>query len=409
MRISSSYLAQLFVASQNQQEAALATTQQQVSTGLQFSEPSQNPTAASQVLGLNATLGETTQYGTNANLAQSRLNIESSTLTSVINTLQSARSLALEANNATENASSKASLAQQIQAASASLLQLANTKDGTGQYIFGGTATGTLPFTQGPGGTVVYNGTQDQRLIQIGADAQVADGDSGASVFQQIPNGNGTFVASAAAGNTGSGVIGATSVTSPSAWAAGSPPYTIAFADAVPATTPPTLQYTVTDHTGATVVPATNYTDGQAIAFNGATLTMSGTPAPSDTFTVASSTHQDVFTTLQSLVTALTASASTGGQTPTSNSINQAIDALDQALTNVSNVQTQVGTRLQSIDSQTSTNSAFTLQVQGDLSNLQDLNYASAITTLNQQMTALQAAQESYAKIQGLSLFNYIQ
>jgi flagellar hook-associated protein 3 FlgL len=409
MRISSAYLAQLFVASQNQQEAALATTQQQISSGLQFSEPAQNPTAASQVLGLNSTLSQTTQYGANAGLAQSRLNIESTTLTSVINTLQSVRTLALSANTATATASTRASIAQQIQADSASLLQLANTQDGTGQYIFGGTATGTVPFAQAAGGAVTYNGTQNQRLIQIGPDAQVADGDSGARVFQQIPTGNGTFAVSAAAGNAGSGVIGATSVTNAAAWSAGHPPYTIGFANALPATTPPTLQYTVTDSTGATVVPATTYTDGQSITINGAQLSMSGTPAASDTFTVAASTSQDVFTTLQNLVTALTSNTGAAGQTPIANSINQAVASLDQAQTNVSNVQTAVGTRLQSIDAQTSTNSAYTLQVQSDVSNLQDLNYASAITTLNQQMTALQAAQESFAKIQGLSLFNYIQ
>ncbi len=49
------------------------------------------------------------------------------------------------------------------------------------------------------------------------------------------------------------------------------------------------------------------------------------------------------------------------------------------------------------------------LQLQSSVSNLQDLDYAAAATTLQQQMTALQAAQQSFARIAGLSLFNYIQ
>jgi len=38
----------------------------------------------------------------------------------------------------------------------------------------------------------------------------------------------------------------------------------------------------------------------------------------------------------------------------------------------------------------------------------QDLDYAEAIARFERQMTALQAAQQSYIKIKGLSLFNYL-
>jgi flagellar hook-associated protein 3 FlgL len=398
MRISSSYISQLFLASQNQQEAALAQTQQQISTGLQFNTPAQNPSAATQVLGLNATLSQITQYGANANLAQNRLSIEDTTLSSVINVLQSVRSLALQGANATADASTRATLAAQIQSDSQSLLQLANTQDGNGQYLFAGTATTTPPFSQ-TGGGVSYAGTQNQRFIQVGNGVQIADSDSGARVFQQIPNGNGSFVVGAGAANTGSAIIGENSVTNPAAWNAGSPPYAVTFA------TPST--YTVTDSTGASVA-AGSYTDGSTIAFNGAQLTLGGTPAAGDTFTVAKSTNQDVFTTLQNLVGALKSSGA-NSQTAAVNTINRAIEALDQAQGNVSLVQAQVGSRLQTIDAQTSTNSNLSLHVQSTVSGLQDLNYASAATTLNQQITALQAAQQSFARIKGLSLFNYIQ
>jgi flagellar hook-associated protein 3 FlgL len=398
MRISTSYIAQLFVATQEQQQAALAKTQQQISTGLQFSSPADNPAAATQVLGLNATLAQLTQYGANANLAQSRLSIADTTLSSVINTLQSIRGLALQGANATADFSTRATLAAQIKSDAQHLLQLANTEDGNGQYIFAGTATTTTPFSQN-GGSVSYAGTQNQRQIQVGNGVQVADSDSGARVFQQIANGNGTFVVGAGAANTGSAIIGANSVTSPTAWSAGSPPYAISFA------TPST--YTVTDSTG-TQVAAGSYTDGSTIAFNGVQLTLGGTPAAGDKFTVAKSTNQDVFTTLQNLVGALTSSSATG-QTAAVNTINRAIESLDQAQSNVSLVQAQVGSRLQMIDAQNSTNSNLSLQVQTSVSGLQDTNYASAATTLNQQIAALQAAQQSFARIKGLSLFNYIQ
>ena len=398
MRISSNYIAQLFIDSQNQQESNLALLQQQITTGLKFSQPSQDPVAASQVLSLQATLDQTAQYTTNANLAQSRLSIEDSTLGSVTNTLQSIRSLALQAANATQTTETRATIATQISQQLKNLMQLANTQDGSGQYLFSGAATSTVPFSQ-TGAGVIYNGTQSQRLVQIGSNQTVADSDSGAAVFQQIRNGNGTFVASAASTNTGSAILGANSVTNPAGWAAGSPPYTIAFS------TP--AAYTVTDSTGATVQTGA-YTDGQALAFGGAQLQFDGTPAAGDTFSVAASSNQDMFTTLQNLVTAL-ATSSAAGQPAAVNGINRAIEAIDQSLTNVSTVRSQVGSRLTAIDSQTTSSSSLTLALKSTMSNLRDLDYASAITKLNQQITGLQAAQASYVKMQHLTLFNYIQ
>jgi flagellar hook-associated protein 3 FlgL len=67
-----------------------------------------------------------------------------------------------------------------------------------------------------------------------------------------------------------------------------------------------------------------------------------------------------------------------------------------------------VGSRLNAIDTQTALGSSQQLQLKTLVSQLQDLDYASAITTLNQQMTSLSAAQQSYTLTQGLSLFKYL-
>jgi len=402
MRISSNYLGQAFVNTLEQQQSALAMTQQQISTGLKFSQASQDPSAASQSLGIQATLDQLGQYATNSNLAQSRLSIEDSALTSVTNLLQSVRDLAIQGANATQTPDSRASIAINIQQQISSLLQLANTQDGSGQYVFAGTATGTTPFSQS-GGTVSYAGNQNQRSIQIGANRTLVDGDSGTQVFQAIRNGNGSFVVAAGAGNQGTAIAGQNSVTDPAAWSAGHPPYTLTF-------TSPTT-YTITDSAvpPTTTAPAT-YADGQTISFNGVQLQISGTPAANDTFTVAPSTNQDMFTTLQNLVTAFTGTQTSAvGQAQLMNTVNRAIEAIDQSLTSVSNVQSAVGARLNAVTTQSTGNSEVTLQLKSTLSTLRDTDYASAITALNQQMTGLQAAQASFVKMQGLSLFNYIQ
>ncbi len=77
-----------------------------------------------------------------------------------------------------------------------SLLALANTTNGNGEYIFSGFAAQTQPFTLSATGAT-YNGDQGQRQVQIAAGQTVADGDNGNTVFNQIKTGNGTFTVSA--------------------------------------------------------------------------------------------------------------------------------------------------------------------------------------------------------------------
>ena len=67
-----------------------------------------------------------------------------------------------------------------------------------------------------------------------------------------------------------------------------------------------------------------------------------------------------------------------------------------------------VGTDMRVVEQQASVVDETTLNLTSTLSNIEDLDYASAITKLSKQMLALEATQSSFAKISQLSLFNYI-
>jgi flagellar hook-associated protein 3 FlgL len=275
-------------------------------------------------------------------------------------------------------------------------LSLANTTNGNGEYIFGGFASQTQPFTQSAGGAS-YNGDQGSRQVQIAAGQSVADGDNGDTVFNQVKTGNGTFTVSAAGGNAGSGIVGATSVSNPAAYDGGT--YAISF------TAPGTYQVTE----GATVVSTGSYTDGDTISFNGVQVTLSGTPAAGDSFSLAASGNQSIFTTVQNLVTALqTGVATSASSTALNNSINSAINNIDQALNQTSNVRATVGGRINSITTQKSVATSQQTQLKQSISNLQGLDYAQAITTLDQQNVTLSAALQAYSLTQGLSLFKFL-
>ncbi|MCC6301902.1 MAG: flagellar hook-associated protein FlgL [Gammaproteobacteria bacterium] len=151
------------------------------------------------------------------------------------------------------------------------------------------------------------------------------------------------------------------------------------------------------------------YTNGVQIAFNGLQTSLSGTPRAGDTFTIAPSGHQDLFTTIENLALMLeggVSGANAGGVL--SNSINQFLSDIDQGMENIRSVRAQIGARLNRIDTQEDMNEASTLQIEEARSGIEDLDYTTAITRLTQQMVGLQAAQQVFARLQGLSLFNYL-
>ena len=299
MRIATSQITDNAVASMQDLQAQLAKTQQQLSTGKRVLTPADDPSAAASILALNQSVSLTQQYLRNSDVAQTRLNLEDTTLSGATNILQRVHELAVQANSGTMSASDRRAIAAEVSQLSQQLQGLANTTDASGEYLFAGFKSNTQPFTDNGTGTISYNGDQGTRLLQIGPQRQIEVGDSGASVFMSIP---------------------------------------------------------------------------------------------------ASGGVQSVFATLNKFVSDLNANTSSPST----------ITDVNAAMSNLLTVRAKVGARLNAIDSQNSVNTSYLTQTQSALSKVQDLDYASAISSFNQQTLALQAAQNSYTKIQGLSLFNYL-
>ena len=397
MRVTQSLNQAQFLAALTQLESNLSQTHNQISTNLAFTTPSQNPVAAGTVNNYDQALAQSQQYDSNASSAQTRLSTEDTALAQVQTALQSLRNLALQANNGSVSSQNRTAIAAQATQIQNSLLSLANTQDGNGEYIFAGFSTNNQPFTLTPSGAN-YAGDQGQRQVQIAAGQTIADGDNGNSVFNQIKTGNGTFSASAAAGNTGTGVLGASTVQNPAAYDGGT--YAIKFTSA--------NTYDVRDSANVLVTSGT-YTASSSIAFRGVQVTLNGQPATGDSFTVAQSSNQSIFTTVQNLVTALQSGGGTSAtQATLSNSLGYAINNIDQALAQTSNIRATVGARLNTITTQQSVSSSQQIQLKASISSLQSLDYAAAITTLTLQNTTLTASMQAYTLTQGLTLFKYI-
>ena len=90
------------------------------------------------------------------------------------------------------------------------------------------------------------------------------------------------------------------------------------------------------------------------------------------------------------------------------NGLNAEILNLDQAIGNMLDVRTEIGSRLAAIENQLDNNGARALTVQETLGTLEDLDYAEALSRLSFEATTLEAAQQSFVRMQQLSLFNFL-
>ena len=410
--LSTSWMYQQSVNTMLNQQDALSESENQVSTGNAINVPSDNPTGAVQIVGLNHILAQNTQYTSNITSANTRLSTESDTLGSISSLLNSVNDLGLSALNGSLSTSDLSNIATELTQSRNQLLQLANTTDSNGQALFAGTSTTTTPFVMNNStGAVTYAGNDQQSFVSIGQGLQVANSDTGTALFMNLPAGNGTFVASAGSSNTGSLIVGANSVTDTAAYqaatASGPLNDTITFGT--------NGTYSVTDVAGNPVDDSSGnpitgtYTNGGTISFDGMSVTMSGTPAAGDTVNIQSDTAsntQDVFTTLNNMINALQS-----GQSGASlnNTLNQQLESLNQAMSSVSTTTAAVGSRIDTLQQQQSTYSDLSVTYQSALSDVQNVNMATAISNLSLQSTALQASQQVFAKVQGTSLFNYLQ
>ncbi len=397
MRVSSLSMQQSGVANMLRTQAELARTQAQISTGRRFVTAADDPGGAVQSQNLERALAANRQYEASSAVLNSRLSLEEQALADAGKLIRRVQELTLQANNGVVDAGARRAIAVEIRSRVDEMLAIANRQDASGEYVFGGTTTSARPFSRA-GAAVAYAGDDGTRRVQISSSQQIADGHSGNDVFMSVPGGNGTFRASAATTNTGSGILDPGTMTNLAAWVPGT--YTIQF-DTI-------SSYQVLDSSNA-VIAGGPYSPGGSITVFGAQIAIGGEPAVGDRFIVAPAGLADVFTTLDSLVGVLESTpGTTAARAQFSSQMNGIILQLAQTSDHLLNVRADVGSRLSRLDAAGVTREDLDLQLNTELSAVRDVDYSTAITRMNAQLVTLQAAQQSYTRIAGLSLFDYL-
>ncbi len=300
MRISTQMIQRLAITGILDRQNDLSKTQQQLATGKRILTPSEDPAGVTQALAYKQQLSQNEQYSSNIGRLKSRLEAEENALDSAGNALQRVRELAVQGLNTTYDQQNRTAIAAEVRQLLDEIFNTANSKDGSGEYLFSGYQSQTQSFVDAGGGNYTYQGDQNQRRFQISSTREIQSSDSGSEIFENLD--------------------------------------------------------------------------------------------------VVAGGKQNIFTTIYNFATDLEAN----------NPNSDILTDLDTAMESVFTTRAKVGARLNAVEAQQQINDQFKVQTRAVLSAIEDLDYAEAVGRLNLELAGLEAAQQSFQRIQNLSLFNVL-
>ena len=387
-------------------------TQEQISTGRRVLTPADDPIASTRILQLQQDISLREQYQKNVTASRNRLNLEESILAGVTDNIQRVRELTVQAGNGSQTFNDRNAIAAEIEERLKSIVDLMNTKDASNTYIFAGFKGETKPFQERPGGGVTYHGDDGERSLEIGSSTTVQTNDSGKRIFVDIPSADNTFFTLSNPRNLGEGFISNGFTSDQAAFDEFYPEDIEVVFQPEAAIVPPGPNYTVRQRSdGRAIDGLANqaYVPGQEIVVRGANFKISGEVEPGDSFFVMSSEKQSLTDTVASLNEGL---RTLQDNPEDAASIERLVEAtllkLDAAITSVSKTRSEIGARLNTIDNIDNLHQDVDLVSKDILSQLQDVDFAEAVSRLSLESFLLEASQQSFAQINRLSLFNQL-
>jgi flagellar hook-associated protein 3 FlgL len=296
MRISSTLFFQTGLNSINAQQSDLMHLYQQIGSGQRMVTPADDPLAAAQAINISQSQSLNARFAANREVAKQNLGIEENALNSVTTLIQDIKTRLVEAGNGTLSDADRATLSNVLSNARSNLLGLANSTDGSGQYLFSG-AKGEAAAFQDVNGSIVYRGDEGQRKIQADQTRQIAGSDVGSDIFNRAAPGTHVYLSRAVPDSVtglmaGTGVMSTPAISDPSGANVGST-FTIEFSGV------DANQYTVTVTAadGTSVTGATQtFSPGSDATLDlggGVQVKLSGAPGLGDTFVVEPASSPD--------------------------------------------------------------------------------------------------------------------
>jgi flagellar hook-associated protein 3 FlgL len=407
-------------------QAALSELNNKLTAGKRIVRASDDPTGASQA---ERALTRISRIATDQRALEAQRNtitMAESTLGNVTDALQRFRDLVVGAGNGTYSPAEYKSTAVELQGLRDQIFAMANTKDTNGKPLFAALGSAATPFI---GPQASFPGYTFDGLPGMTASSSVAISPTldGESAFIQAPGRD--LVLGASVTNTVTGPLVGHSLTAGpvnltdssliatvASSASPYPAYNLAFTAVTDnGNGTSTASYTITETpqvtAGFPVTPAAvTYPNNlpatiPVTAIPGLQLTLSGNPAVNDNVKVTIDASPSVFTVMDDAIRDI------GGAT-TNNAASQAVATalqnIDLSMERISAVRGQAGALLNRADSISSNQESRSVQLEADRSRAEDLDMVKGISDFNSLQTGYQAALQTYAQVQKLSLFNFI-
>ncbi|RQO56391.1 flagellar hook-associated protein 3 [Paucibacter sp. KBW04] len=402
MRLSTANTFNASIANLQQRQQKLQEAQQQLTSGKKIASASDDPTGAARAERALVSIGRVDANQRALEASRNSMTLSESALGDANELLQQMREAMISAGNASYSDAERAGIANKIAGLRDQLLSIANRPDGSGGYLFSGQGSANPPFLDQNGG-VAFTGVPGS--IQTGNMDNFPISLDGEQAWMQAATGNGSFETLALPNSLSSaaakGWIDTGRVSDPSALTGHN--YNITVNGS-----PPLQTYNVTDNDlGGTVVKSDSFKPGQAITFDGMSMTISGAPVDGDQFQIKPSTNTlKVFDVVDRTVAELRTPLR--GQAQISQSNSGRIRDLDAVMGNLQNVRSQVGERMNNLDGTESRMAALKQYSKSEQSAAEDLDMTQGISDFQNQQTGYDTALKTYAMVQRMTLFQYI-
>lgn len=398
MRVSTATLYATTIANLQTRQSDLSRSQAQMTSGKRVSQLSDDPTAAAQAERAHIAQQRIASEQRSVEASRSAMTLAESALGQIGDVLHSAREVMVNAGNASYGPGERSALTMQLQQLRGQLLALANQHDGAGAYTFGGQGGNAAPFLDTPGG-MVYAGTGGQ--ASVSSSEQMPTAVDGQSIWLSARSGNGVYVTSAAPANTGQAWIDAGGVSNPAALTGAN--YDVVFSVSGGGA----MVYDVLKDGLPTAVVGAAYNSGTAITVDGLSFNITGAPAAGDRFSTTPSTASlNPFAALDRATAALQNANATQGQT--AQAVSDGLRDLDAVMSHMQSARSGAGAALSRLDSIESRDQDRTLWAKSVQSSAEDLDMVQAVSNFQNQQSGYQAALQTYAMVQRLSLFEYL-
>jgi flagellar hook-associated protein 3 FlgL len=392
-------------------QSALSNLQENLTSGKRVVRASDDPTSAAKAERALTRLGRIATDQRALDSQHNSIQAAESVLGDVTDALQRFRELVVQAGGGVNSGADRKSITGELQGLRDQILELSNRKDTNGLPLFSALGSALAPFV-GPNATApdyTFKGLPGRAASN---DVSIPFALDGESAFMHQAARDGVYNVSTSTIPTTRTLTTDGVVVTDSALVNGAASYKVTITAVDTTTTPGTTTVSydlMTTPPGTTVAQvAPGYPTSQqaniAIAgLPGLGLNLNGTPAVGDIITI--DPKPSVFSVMDDAIRDIGAAANNNAA---SQAVGQALHNLDIGMERVSATRGQAGDLLNRVDRISANQEKRSIQLESDRSQAEDLDMIKGVSDFNNQQTGYQAALQSYAQVQKLSLFNFI-